>query len=57
MVSGGTTVIATADNTAIESGERIDIVCGKSSIRMHSDGRIELRGTSIKGIADQIDWN
>lgn len=57
MVSGGTTVIASADNTSIESGDRIDIVCGEASIRMHSDGRIELRGTSIKGIADTIDLN
>jgi type VI secretion system secreted protein VgrG len=57
MISGGTTVIASADNTTVESGDRIDIVCGKSSIRLHADGTIELDGVHIKATASKIDMN
>ncbi len=57
MISGGTTVIASADNAAIEAGDRIDIVCGESAIRLHSDGRIEFTGTHIIHRADRIDLN
>lgn len=55
--SGATVAISTADNMALEAGDRIDIVCGAASIRMTSDGKIEIKGSSIKLDAGKIDMN
>ncbi len=55
--SGGSTLLAAADNTAIESGSRIDIVCGASAIRLHASGKIEISGVHIQLDADRIDQN
>ncbi|MDO5622984.1 MAG: type VI secretion system tip protein TssI/VgrG, partial [Paracoccus sp. (in: a-proteobacteria)] len=55
--SGGSTLFAAADNTAIESGSRIDIVCGASAIRLHASGKIEISGLHIKLDANRIDQN
>ena len=57
IISGGTTIIVSADNTAIEAGDRIDLVCGESSIQMTADGVIKLKGKHIIADAGTIDLN
>ena len=57
MTSGGTIHLASADNIAAEAGDRIDIVCGESSIQLNADGRVIITGKHIRLNADQIDEN
>lgn len=57
MTVGGTIHMAAADNIAAEAGDRIDIVCGDSSIQLNADGRVIIKGKHIQLSADQIDEN
>ncbi|CQR84372.1 type VI secretion system (plasmid) [Paracoccus aminovorans] len=57
MNSGGSMLFATADNMAHEAGDRIDIVCGDSAIRLKADGTIEMTARTIRLKADRIEQN
>lgn len=57
MTAGTTIHFAAADNIAAEAGDRIDIVCGNSSLQLNADGRVIITGKHIQLNADRIDEN
>ncbi|THF47588.1 type VI secretion system Vgr family protein [Allorhizobium terrae] len=48
---------AVAEIRSIKSGERIDIICGKSRIILEQNGSVTIEGVTVKIIGDRVDIN
>lgn len=44
---GAVTAVQEAESFSVEAERAIELRCGKASLRLSSDGRIELRGTTV----------